>query len=314
VRRYIVRRVAAFVATLFFVSLLVFVVVRVLPGDPALLIMGTEGSPEAAARLREAMGLNRPIAIQYAQWLWSALSGDLGVSIQYDVPVGRLIVSRLPVTLPLTLLAACLMAVTALPLGLYAATRHRRSGDYVAMVFSQIGIAVPSFWAGLLLILLFSVRLGWVQSGGFEGWSGGLWSGIRSLLLPAIALGLFQSAVLVRATRSAVLDVLREEYVRTARAKGVSEALVLGKHTLRNALIPIVTVTGIQLGQLMAGSIILESVFALPGLGRLALGAITARDLPVVQGVTLFVASCIVLINFAVDLAYVLLDPRIRYD
>src|SRR5207302_1255623 len=202
----------------------------------------------------------------------------------------------------------------AIPLGLYAATRHRRAGDYVAMVFSQIGIAIPSFWAGLLLILLFSVRLGWVQSGGFEGWSGGLWSGIRSLLLPAIALGLFQSAVLVRATRSAVLDVLREEYVRTARAKGVREALVLGKHTLRNALIPIVTVTGIQLGQLMAGSIILESVFALPGLGRLALGAITARDLPVVQGVTLFVASSIVLINFAVDLAYVLLDPRIRYD
>ena len=313
-RRYLVRRLAAFVATLFFVSVLVFVVVRVLPGDPALLIMGTEGSPEAAARLREAMGLNRAIPVQYADWLWSALRGDLGVSIQYDVPVARLVVSRLPVTIPLTLLAAWFMVVTALPLGLYAATRHRRTGDYVAMVFSQIGIAIPSFWAGLLLILLFSVRLGWVQSGGFEGWSGGLWPGIRSLLLPAIALGLFQAAVLVRATRSAVLDVLREEYVRTARAKGVSEPLVLGKHTFRNALIPIVTVAGIQLGQLMAGSIILESVFALPGLGRLALGAITARDLPVVQGVTLFVAACIVLINFAVDIVYVILDPRIRYD
>src|SRR5439155_390849 len=185
-----------------FVSLIVFVVVRVLPGDPALIIMGTEGSPEATARLREAMGLNRPIAVQYADWLWRALRGDLGVSIQYDVPVGRLIASRLPVTLPLTLLAACLMSLTALPLGLYA-------------------------------------------------------------------------------------------------------ALVLGKQALRNALIPIVTVAAIQLGQLMAGSIILESVFALPGLGRLALGAITARDLPVVQGVTLFVASSIVLINFAVDLAYV---------
>jgi len=314
VRRYLLRRVAAFVATLFFVSLIVFVVVRVLPGDPALIIMGTEGSPEATARLREAMGLNRPIAVQYADWLWSALRGDLGVSIQYEVPVGRLIASRLPVTIPLTLLAACLMSLTALPLGLYAATRHRRAGDYLAMAFSQIGIAVPSFWAGLLLIVLFSVRLGWVESGGFAGWSGGLWPAIRSLLLPAIALGLFQAAVLVRATRSAVLDVLREEYVRTARAKGVREALVLGKHTLRNALIPIVTVAGIQLGQLMAGSIVLESVFALPGLGRLALGAITARDLPVVQGVTLFVASSIVLINFAVDLAYVLLDPRIRYD
>ncbi len=313
-RRYIARRVAAVVATLFFVSVLVFVVIRVLPGDPALVIMGTEGSPEAVARLREAMGLNRPIVVQYAEWLWRALRGDLGVSIQYDVPVGRLILSRLPLTLPLTLLAALLMIVTALPLGLYAATRHRRLGDYAAMAVSQVGIAVPSFWAGLLLILLFSVRLGWVQSGGFEGWSGGLWPGVRSLLLPAVALGLFQAAVLVRATRSSVLDVLREDYVRTARAKGVSETRVLGKHTFRNALIPVVTVAGIQLGQLMAGSIILESVFALPGLGRLALGAITARDLPVVQGVTLFVASCIVLINFVVDLAYGFLDPRIRYD
>ena len=313
-RRYIARRVATLVATLCFVSVLVFVVIRVLPGDPALVIMGTEGSPEAVARLREAMGLNRPIVVQYADWLWRALNGDLGVSIQYDVPVGRLVLSRLPLTLPLTLMAAGLMVLTALPLGLYAATRHRRLGDYAAMVVSQVGIAVPSFWAGLLLILLFSVRLGWVQSGGFEGWSGGLWPGVRSLLLPAVALGLFQAAVLVRATRSSVLDVLREDYVRTARAKGVSETRVLGKHTLRNALIPVVTVAGIQLGQLMAGSIVLESVFALPGLGRLALGAITARDLPVVQGVTLFVASCIVLINFAVDLAYGFLDPRIRHE
>jgi peptide/nickel transport system permease protein len=276
--------------------------------------MGTEGSPEAAARLREAMGLNRPLVVQYADWLARAVRGDLGTSIQYDVPVGRLIVSRLPVTLPLMGLAALFMIGAALPLGIYAATRHRRLGDYLTMVVSQVGIAVPSFWAGLLLILLFSVRLGWVQSGGFAGWSDGPWPGLRSLLLPAVALGVFQAAVLVRATRSAVLDVLREDYVRTARAKGVREALVVAKHTFRNAMIPVVTVAGIQLGQLIAGSIILESVFALPGLGRLALGAITARDLPVVQGVTLFVASCIVAINFAVDLTYALLDPRIRYD
>ena len=313
-RQHIARRVAAFVATLFFVSVLVFVVVRVLPGDPALVIIGAEGSPEAAARLREALGLNRPIPAQYAEWLARALRGDLGVSLQYGVPVGRLIVSRLPVTIPLTLMAAALMVSVAVPLGLYAARRHRRAGDYLAMIVSQIGIAIPGFWAGLLLILLFSVHLGWVQSGGFAGWSGGVWAGVRSLLLPAVALGLFQTAVLVRATRSSVLDVMREDYVRTARAKGLSERAVIGKHTLRNALIPIVTVAGLQLGQLMAGAIILESVFALPGLGRLALGAITARDLPLVQGVTLFVASTIVLINFAVDLLYTVLDPRIRYD
>jgi peptide/nickel transport system permease protein len=314
VRRYVARRVAALVATLFFVSALVFVVVRVLPGDPAALIMGTEGSPEAAARLRESMGLNRPLPVQYVEWLGGALRGDLGRSIQYDLPVGQLIVSRLPVTLPLALMAAALMVAAALPIGLYAATHHRRAGDYAAMVLSQIGISIPQFWSGLLLILLFSVTLGWVRSGGFEGWSSGAGPALRSLLLPAIALGLFQAAVLVRATRSAVLDVLREDYVRTARAKGVRERRVIGRHTLRNALIPILTVAGVQLGQLMAGAIVLESVFALPGLGRLALGAITARDLPVVQGVALFIASSIVLINFAVDLAYGLLDPRIRYE
>ena len=305
-RQYLSRRVAAFVATLFVVSLLVFVVIRVLPGDPAQVIMGTEGNPEATARLRTSLGLDRPLVVQYVDWLAHAVRGDLGVSIQYDVPVGRLIMSRLPVTLPLTLLAAVFMVATAVPLGLYAATHHRRVGDYVTMVISQLGISVPSFWAGLLLILAFSVHLGWAQSGGFRGW--------RSLILPAIALGVFQAAVLVRATRSAVLDVMREDYVRTARAKGVPEGVVVVKHTLRNALIPIVTVAGLQVGQLLAGSIILESVFVLPGLGRLALGAITARDLPVVQGVTLFVASSIVAINFLVDLAYSALDPRLRHE
>jgi peptide/nickel transport system permease protein len=314
VRRYVARRVAALAATLLFVSALVFVVVRVLPGDPAALIMGTEGSREATERLREAMGLNRPLAVQYLDWLLGVLRGDLGRSIQYDLPVGALIVSRLPVTLPLAMLAAAFMTVTAIPLGLYAATHHRRAGDYVAMIVSQFGISIPQFWSGLLLILVFSVTLGWVRSGGFEGWSAGAWPALRSLLLPAIALGFFQAAVLVRATRSAVLDVLREDYVRTARAKGLREPLVVVKHTFRNALIPIVTVAGLQLGQLMAGAIVLESVFALPGLGRLALGAISARDLPVVQGVALFVASGIVVINFAVDLAYGFLDPRIRYE
>ncbi|HEV8473671.1 MAG TPA: ABC transporter permease [Methylomirabilota bacterium] len=313
-KRYVVRRVAAFAVTLLFLSALVFLVVRVLPGDPAALILGVESNPETAARLRRSLGLDRPLAVQYVSWLAGAARGDLGTSIQYDVPVGRLIVSRLPVTLPLALMAAAIMIAVALPLGVYAAARHRRLGDYVAMIVSQFGIAVPAFWSGLLLILLFSVRLGWLRSGGFDGWSAGLGAALKSLLLPAVALGVFQAAVLVRATRSAVLDVMREDYVRTARAKGVDELRVIGKHTLRNAMVPIVTVMGIQLGQLVAGAIVLESVFALPGLGRLALVAISARDLPVVQGVTLFVAASIVFINFAVDLAYAFLDPRIRYE
>jgi peptide/nickel transport system permease protein len=312
-QRYVFRRVGALAVTLFLVSLLVFVVVRVLPGDPALIILGLEANPDSVARVRQALGLDQPIPVQYAQWVGQALRGDLGRSIQYDLPVGTLILSRLSVTLPLTLLAAGLMVAAALPLGVFAATRHRRWGDYLTMTLSQLGVAVPGFWAGLLLILLFSVRLGWVQAGGFDGWGEGIWRGLRSLLLPAVALGLFQFAVLARTTRSAVLEVLREEYVKTARAKGVAERVVLFRHALRNALIPIVTVAGIQLGQLLAGSIILESVFYLPGLGRLTLAAISARDLPVVQGVVLFVASMIVTVNAAVDILYGILDPRIRY-
>lgn len=303
----------ALAATLFFVSLLVFVVVRVLPGDPALIILGLEASPESLARVRQGLGLDRPVPVQYAKWVGQALRGDLGRSIQYDLPVASLILSRLAVTLPLTLLAAGFMVAAAIPLGVFAATHHRRWGDYLTMTLSQLGVAVPGFWAGLLLILLFSVQLGWVQAGGFDGWGQGVWPGLRSLLLPAVALGLFQFAVLARTTRSAVLEVLREEYVKTARAKGLAERLVLFRHALRNALIPIVTVAGVQLGQLLAGSIILESVFYLPGLGRLTLAAISARDLPVVQGVVLFVASMIVTVNAAVDILYGLLDPRIRY-
>ena len=312
-QRYVVRRVGALAVTLFFVSLLVFVVVRVLPGDPALIILGLEANADSVARVRQALGLDQPVPVQYVQWVGHALRGDLGRSIQYDLPVGALILSRLNVTLPLTLLAASFMIAAAIPLGVFAATRHRRWGDYLTMTLSQLGVAVPGFWAGLLLILLFSVRLGWVQSGGFDGWGEGFWHGLRSLLLPAIALGLFQFAVLARTTRSAVLEVLREEYVKTARAKGVAERVVLFRHALRNALIPIVTVAGVQLGQLLAGSIILESVFYLPGLGRLTLAAISARDLPVVQGVVLFVASMIVTVNAAVDILYGILDPRIRY-
>jgi peptide/nickel transport system permease protein len=306
--------VAALAVTLFFVSILVFVVIRVLPGDPALIILGTEGSPEAAARLRASMGLDRPFAVQYVEWIAGAARGDLGRSIQYDVPVTGLILSRMNVTLPLTLLAAGLMVITALPVGVYAATRHRRLGDYLAMTLSQIGVAVPAFWAGLLLVLLFSVKLGWVRSGGFDGWGQGLWPAFRALILPAIALGFFQFAVLARTTRSAVLEVLREEYVKTARAKGLAEGRVLFRHALRNAMIPVITVAVIQVGQLIAGSIVLETVFYLPGLGRLAIGAISARDLPVVQGVVLFVASVIVLINVAVDILYGVMDPRIRYE
>jgi peptide/nickel transport system permease protein len=313
-RRYLVRRAIAFALTLLCVSIVTFMVVNVLPGDPAEIIMGTEGSPEALAALRARLGLDRPLPIQYAGWLKRALGGDLGVSIQYDVAVGHLIVSRLSVTLPLAGLAVGFTILAGIPLGIVAASHHRGAGDIGAMVFSQLGSAVPSFWAGLLLILLFSGYLGWFPAGGFIGWTETPGGALRSLLLPAIALGLVQTAILTRTTRSAMLEVLREDYVQTARSKGLSDRLVLYKHALKNGLITIVTLLGLQIGHLLAGSIIIENVFYLPGLGRLALGAINARDLPVVQGVVLFMATVIVGVNFAVDLLYGWLDPRIRYD
>ena len=313
-RRYLVRRTIAFGITLLFVSFVTFLVVYVIPGDPAEIILGTEGNPEALAALRTKLGLDRPLLQQYIAWLSSALTGNLGVSIQYDVPVGQLIASRLPVTFPLAGLAMSLTVLVGIPLGILAASHHRRPGDVWTMVFSQLGIAIPSFWAGLLLILLFSVYLGWFPAGGFTPWAETPTGALRSLLLPAIALGLVQTAILTRTTRSAMLEVLREDYVQTARSKGLSDRLVLYKHALKNGLIIIVTLLGLQMGHLLAGSIIIENVFYLPGLGRLVLGAIGARDLPVVQGVVLFMATVIVFVNFAVDLLYGCLDPRIRYD
>lgn len=313
-RRYLVRRAIAFVVTLFFVSVLSFALINVLPGDPAEIIMGTEGNPEALAVLRAKLGLDQPLPSQYAHWLRRAITGNFGVSIQYDVPVGQLIVSRLAVTFPLAGLAIGFTVLAGIPLGILAASHHRGCGDVGTMIFSQLGIAVPSFWAGILLILLFSVYLGWFPAGGFTSWVDDPVGALRSLLLPAIALSLVQVAVLARTTRSAVLEVLREDYVQTARSKGLSDRLVLYKHALKNALITIVTLLGLQLGHLLAGSIIIENVFYLPGLGRLVLGAISARDLPVVQGVVLFLATSIVSINCAVDILYGWLDPRIRYD
>jgi peptide/nickel transport system permease protein len=313
-RPYLLRRALALALTLLLVSFVTFVVVYVIPGDPAEIILGTEGTPEALAALRVKLGLDRPLLSQYVDWLGRALTGDLGVSLQYDVPVGQLITSRLPVTFPLAGLAMSLTIIAGLPLGILAAARHRRPSDVGLMVLSQLGIAIPSFWAGLLLILLFALHLGWLPAGGFTAWAETPGGALRSLLLPAVALGLVQAAILTRTTRAAMLEVLREDYVQTARSKGLSEHLVLYKHALKNSLITVVTLLGLQIGHLLAGSIIIENVFYLPGLGRLALGAIGARDLPVVQGVVLCVATVIVCVNFAIDLLYGWLDPRIRYN
>ena len=311
---FLIKRSIALIATLFFVSIAIFIVMAVIPGDPAQIILGINATPETLNNLREQLGINRPLIVQYLDWIGSLVQGDLGRSLTYDVPISQLFRDRLLVTLPLSLMAILFALVIAIPLGIYAATHQNRVGDYGAMIFSQIGLAVPAFWAGILMILLFSIKLGWMSAGGFVWWSEDPWGAVKSLLMPAFALGLIRAAVLTRMTRSSMLEVLGEDYVRTARAKGLPKRLVVYKHALFNAVIPVLTIVGMQMGQLLAGAIIIENVFYLPGLGRLVFQAIGQRDLPVVREGVLLIACLIILINFVVDILYCWFDPRIRLE
>ncbi|HEX6989493.1 MAG TPA: ABC transporter permease [Bacillota bacterium] len=308
----LLRRLVSLAATALLVTVITFVVLRVLPGDPARLIVGTEGDPAAVERIRALLGYDRPLPVQLLDWLGAAARGDLGTSLRYDRPVAELIAGRLDVTLALTAGATLLAVLASGPLGIYAATRRGRASDAVAVVFSQVGLSLPSFWVGMLLILLFAVRLRWLPAAGYVPWDQDPIAWTRSLLLPTLALALPQTAVLTRQVRSSVLDVLGQDYIRFARAKGLGERVVLYRHALRNALIPPLTVLGLQVGQLLAGSIVVETVFALPGLGQLLLNAIAARDLPVVQGAVALAAVAVVLVNFLVDAVYALIDPRVR--
>lgn len=309
---FLAKRFFILIATLFFVSGIIFIVLKVIPGDPAQIILGMEASPESLQQLRQKLGLDQPLIVQYGQWLWALLRGDFGHSLTYDLPVSTLIISRLEVTIPLAIMSILLAVFLALPLGIYAAVHRKRLGDYGVMIFSQLGLAIPAFWAGILLILFFAVKLQWFSAGGFASWWQTPWGAFKSLLLPAASLGLIRAAILARMTRSCLLEALGEDYVRTARSKGLSENLVIYKHALRNALIPVITIAGLQMGELLAGAIIIENVFHLPGLGRLIFLAINQRDLPVVQGVGILIACGIVIINFIVDFIYGLVDPRIR--
>ncbi len=306
------RRLLILIATLLLVSGVIFLVLQVIPGDPAQIILGIQATPENLEELRHKLGLDLPLAVQYWKWISSLLRGDFGRSITYDIPISSLIGSRLAVTFPLAVLSIIFAVAISLPLGIYAALRRNRPGDYGVMIFSQIGLAVPAFWAGILLILLFAVHLHWFSAGGFKSWTESPSGALKSLLLPALSLGLIRAAVLARLTRSCMLEALGEDYVRTARSKGLAERVVVYKHALRNALIPVVTIVGLQMGELLAGAIVIENVFNLPGLGRLIFLSIGQRDLPVVQGVGVLIAFFIVLVNFAVDLIYGLVDPRIR--
>ena len=311
---YILRRTIILLVTLFLVSLAIFSVLMVIPGDPAQIILGVHATPETLNALRHKLGLDRPAILQYLHYLKDVMSGDLGRSITYDVPIRSLILSRLQVTVPLALLSLVFAIVLAIPMGIYSALHRNRVGDYGIMIFSQIGLAVPAFWAGILLILFFAVTLHWLPAGGFQGGLVAPLRALSSLLLPALSLGFVRAAVLTRMTRSSMLDVLGEDYIRTAISKGLPKRVVVYRHALRNAVIPIVTLIGLQAGDLLAGAIIVENVFHLPGIGRLVFEAIGQRDLPVVQGIVLFIAAMIVVINFAMDIAYRYLDPRIHYD
>jgi len=311
---FLSRRLLTLALTAWLATLVVFVVLDVLPGDPALLMLGTEARPDTLAALRHQMGLDLPAWQRYAVWLGGMLTGDFGISFTYNRPVTALIAERLVITLPLAALALLLSTIIALPLGLFAAARHDRPGDWAVMAFGQIGIAVPNFWFAILLILGFSVQLGWFAAGGFPGWEAGAGPALKALVLPAVALALPEAAILARVTRSAVLDTMREDYVRTALAKGVSGWTIMIRHVLPNALIPISTVLGLQFAFLIAGAVVVENVFTLPGLGRLVYQAISQRDLIVVRSVVVLLAVFVVMVNFLVDVAYAVIDPRPRVE
>ncbi len=311
---YLLKRTLILFLTLLLVSIAIFAVLMVIPGDPAQIILGIHATPETLRNLRHQMGLDRPVIIQYLHYMKNLALGDLGRSITYDVPIHSLILSRLQVTIPLAILSLIFAVSISIPMGIYSSLHRNRPGDYGIMVFSQVGLAVPAFWAGILLILLFAVTLHWLPAGGFHAWQTDPIKALRSLLLPAFSLGFVRAAVLTRMTRSAMLEVLGEDYIRTARSKGLPKRIVVYKHAFRNAIIPVVTIVGLQAGDLLAGAIIIENVFHLPGVGRLVFEAIGQRDLPVIQGVVLLIAVIIVVINFVIDIAYRYLDPRIRYE
>ena len=311
---FLIRRSLTLLLTLLAAALVVFLVLEVLPGDPALLMLGTEARDDTLAALRAQMGLDRPAAERFLLWIAGFLTGDLGTSYTYSVPVAKLVADRMAITLPLAVMALALSTVIALPLGMLAAAQHNRIGDYAVMGFSQLGMAVPNFWLGIVLTLIFSVSLGWFGSGGFPGWEGGALPALQALLLPAIALALPEAAILARVTRSAMLETLREDYVRTARAKGLGHAAILRRHVLRNALIPVMTIIGLQFAFLMAGVVVVENVFYLPGLGRLTFQAVTQRDLIVVKDVVVLLTAVVVAVNLAIDVLYAAIDPRPRSD
>lgn len=310
--RFATTRLVSLSLSLIAASLVIFAVVEVIPGDPAAFMLGLNAQPEAVEALREELGLNGTLAQRYLSWAGGMLRGDFGLSYTYRVPVSELVLQRLWVSLPLALFALVLSTVIAIPVGLIAAARRGRMTDYGVMGITQLGIAVPNFWFAMLLVLIFAINLRWFNAGGFPGWDAGIGPAFKALILPAVALALPQASILARVMRSSLIETLGQDYIRSARAKGLSQRQALTRHALRNALIPVLTIIGLQFSFLLAGAIIIENVFFLPGLGRLIFQGITQRDLVVVESVVMLLVFAVITVTFLVDLAYAAIDPRLR--
>jgi peptide/nickel transport system permease protein len=308
---FLIRRTLGFLATLVAVSAIVFTVMNVLPGDPAVTILGIDSTEDARGALRAQLGLDRPVWVRFLDWVWGAVRGDFGTSHFFRVPVADLIAERLPLTLSLAGFGMLATVIVGITFGMLAAAWRGGPGDWAVMLASQLGIAVPAFWLSILLVLLFAVTLRWLPPGGFPGWDDPV-AALRALVLPVTALALVQSAVLARVTRASALEVMELEFVRTARAMGYAPTRVLRGHVLPNALVPIVTIVGMQAAGVVTGAIVIENVFYLPGLGRLLFQSIANRDLFTVQALVVMFAAIVVTANFLVDIAYALIDPRLK--
>jgi peptide/nickel transport system substrate-binding protein len=308
---YLAGRLGVLVSTLLVATAIVFVIVQVVPGDPVRYMMGLQADPDIVAATRHQLGLDAAPLQRYWRWIGGLSRGDFGRSFTYRIPVGQLIAERLQVSLPLALIALLLSTAIAFPIGLISAAKRGSAGDFALTGITQLGLAVPNFWLGMLLAMLFAVGLHWVSAGGFPGWDAGFWAAIRALALPAIALAMPQAAILARVLRGSLIETLHEDYIRTARAKGAGEWQVLWRHALPNALVPVLTIVGMQFSFLLAGGVIIENVFFLPGLGRLVFQAIVQRDLIVVQSVVVLLVFAVVTVSFAVELCYVLVNPRL---
>lgn len=309
---YVLRRAGQAAVVLLGVSVIVFGLMQLVPGDPVRVALGTRFDQETYDALRERAGLDRPLVVQYLSFLGNALTGDLGVSFRSGQPVTTMLLERLPATLSLAAVSLLIALLIAIPLGLVAATRSGKLSDYVATVFSQIGVSIPDFWMAILLILLFTSTLGWLPPSGYVGFSEDPVGWAQHIVMPALTVGVVSGSILTRFVRSSVLESMSQDYVRTATSKGLPGAVVLRRHVVRGALVPVVTVTGVQLATLLGGVVVVEVIFAWPGLGRLTYDAVQARDYPVLQGAVLLFATIFLVVNLLVDLLYAALDPRIE--